>query len=183
MRAKSPGPSVDNLETHRLFLRPWRPDDLEGLLQLMSTPEVVRYIGSRTTRSREETQLDHATKLAHWRGHGFGTRAAISKDTGQWIGYIFLQVVLPDVPELDPADVEIGWLLKPSAWGQGFATEGARAVRDEAFTRIGLDRLVARHQSDNEASARIMEKIGMRFEREAINSYGHAIRIYSIDRR
>ncbi|HEX9351585.1 MAG TPA: GNAT family N-acetyltransferase [Gaiellaceae bacterium] len=67
-------------------------------------------------------------------------------------------------------------------WGQGYGTEGARALRDEAFTRIGLDRLAARYQSENEASGRIMEKIGMHFERDAINPYGHAIRIYSIDR-
>jgi RimJ/RimL family protein N-acetyltransferase len=174
---------VDNLETKRLLLRPWRTDDLGGLLRLMVTPEVMRYIGSRTTRSREETERDHAAKLAHWRRHGFGARAAIVTDTGEWIGYILLQFVPPGVPGLDPADVEIGWLLKPSAWGQGFATEGARALRDEAFTRIGLDRLVARYQSENEASGRIMEKIGMHFDRETINSYGHAIRIYSIDRR
>jgi RimJ/RimL family protein N-acetyltransferase len=173
---------VDNLETKRLLLRRWRPDDLDELLRLTATPAVMRYIGSRTTWSREETERNHAARLAHWRRHGFGARVAVVKNTGEWIGYVLLQSVPPGVLELDPADVEIGWLLEPSAWGQGFATEGARALRDEAFTRIGLDRLVARYQSENEASGRIMEKIGMHFDRETINSYGHAIRIYSIDR-
>jgi RimJ/RimL family protein N-acetyltransferase len=173
---------VDDLETQRLLLRPWSTGDIDGLLRLTGTPEVMRYLGSRTPRSREETERDHAAKLAHWRRHGFGARAAIVKDTGEWIGYVVLQFVPPGVIALDPDDVEIGWLLKPSAWRHGFATEAALALLDEAFTRITLNRLVARCQSENEASVRIMKKIGMHFEREAINPYGHAIHISSIDR-
>ncbi len=73
----------------------------------------MRYIGSRTTWTREETERDHAAKLAHWRRHSFGTRAAIVKDSGEWIGYVVLQFVPAGVTGFDPADVEIGWLLKP----------------------------------------------------------------------
>jgi RimJ/RimL family protein N-acetyltransferase len=171
-----------HLETPRLILRSWTDADLGGLCELTQTAEVMRHIGPRETKTREQTEQEHAAKLAHWREHGFGARALLRRDTDAWIGYGVLQHPRPDVAELQPSDVEIGWLLLPAAWGRGYATEAAIALRDEGFERLELDRIVARHQAANSASGRIMEKIGMRFERDATNHHGHTVRIYGIER-
>ncbi len=88
----------------------------------------------------------------------------------------------PEAIEVAQGEVEIGWWLVPPAWGRGLATEGARALRDEGFRRVGLERIVGRFQPANAASGRIMEKIGMRFERDAVGRHGEAVRIYSLER-
>jgi RimJ/RimL family protein N-acetyltransferase len=173
---------VSPIETPRLLLRRWSDDDLDGLRELTRRPEVMRHIGPRVTLTEEQTEREHAAKLAHWREHGFGARAATRRDTNEWIGYAVLQHPRADVVELPPSAVEIGWLLVPSAWGQGYATEAAAALIEEGFRRVGLDRIVARYQPANTASGRIMEKIGMRFEREAVDRFGNSIRVYSIEK-
>jgi RimJ/RimL family protein N-acetyltransferase len=168
--------------TPRLILRRWSDDDLGGLRELTQRAEVMRHIGARVTLTREQTEQEHAAKLAHWHEHGFGARAAARRDTNEWIGYTVLQHPRPDVVELQSSDVEIGWLLLPSAWGQGYATEAAGALIKEGFQRLGLDRIVARYQPANIASGRIIEKIGMRFERNAVDRHGNSIRVYSIEK-
>jgi RimJ/RimL family protein N-acetyltransferase len=169
------------IETPRLLLRRWSDADLDGLRDLTRRPEVMRHIGPRIALTEEQTEQEHRAKLAHWREHGFGARAATRRDTNEWIGYAVLQHARPEVIELPPAAVEIGWLLLPSAWGRGYATEAASALIEEGFQRIGLERIVARYQPANFASGRIMEKIGMRFEREAVDRFGNSIRVYSAE--
>ncbi|HEX5174784.1 MAG TPA: GNAT family N-acetyltransferase [Gaiellaceae bacterium] len=169
------------IETPRLILARWGDDDLGGLRELTQRPEVMRHVGARVALTREQVEQEHAAKLAHWREHGFGARAAMRRDTSAWIGYAVLQHPRPDVVELDPSEVEIGWLLLPSAWGRGYATEAAGALIEEGFQRLQLDRIVARYQPANAASGRIMEKIGMRFERREVDRHGNDIRVCSID--
>lgn len=163
------------------MLRPWSDDDLGGLRELTQRAEVMRHIGPRVTLTDKQTQQQHVAKLAHWHEHGFGARAAARRDTNEWIGYSVLQHPRSDVVELAHSDVEIGWLLLPSAWGHGYATEAAQALVKEGFQRLELDRIVARYQPANIASRRIMEKIGMRFERNAMDRHGNSIRVYSIE--
>jgi len=171
-----------HIETLRLMLRPWDDDDLDGLRRLTQRAEVMRHIGSRSPMNGEQIEQAHTAKLAHWREHGFGARAAVRKDSHEWIGYAVLQHPRPDVTELRPSDVEIGWLLLPCAWGRGYATEASVALRDEGLHGLELGRIVARYQPANVASGRIMEKIGMRFVRDSVNRHGHIVRIYGIDR-
>ena len=113
------------VETARLILRRWSDDDLSGLRELTHNAEVMRHIGARVTLTEKQTLQEHAAKLAHWHEHGFGAWAAACRDTNEWIGYAVLQHPRPDVVELHPSEVEIGWLLLPFAWGQGYATEAA----------------------------------------------------------
>src|SRR6185312_1516735 len=112
-------PRVSAIETPRLILARWGDDDLGGLRELTQRPEVMRHVGARVVLTREQVEQEHAAKLAHWREHGFGARAAMRRDTSAWIGYAVLQHPRPDIVELDPSEVEIGWLLLPSAWGRG----------------------------------------------------------------
>lgn len=174
---------IGPIETPRLILRRWNDGDLAGHRALTQNADVMRHIGPRVALTAEQTEQEHAAKLTHWHEHGFGARAALRKDTKEWIGYAVLRHPHPDVVELQPSDVEIGWLLLPSAWGQGYATEAASALRDEGFERLSLDRIVARYQAANTASGRIMDKIGMQFERDAVDRFGNTIRVYSIERQ
>lgn len=172
---------MDFTESERLVLRRWSDSDLEGLIQLAENPKVMRYIGPGVTWSRKATEAVHAHRFDHWHQHGFGARAMTEKETGSWIGFVEIQYAPPEAVELEPEDVEIGWWLDPSAWGRGFATEAAGVIRDEAFEHVGVPRIVGRYQTANPASGRVMEKLGMHFEREATGRHGEEVRIYGLD--
>jgi len=98
------------------------------------------------------------------------------KEGRRLIGFCGLQ----PLPETD--EIEIGWWLARAWWGRGLATEAARAALHEGFTRAGLDRIVAIAQPANTASIRIMEKLGMRFERMT-ESRGVPVAMYACDVR
>jgi RimJ/RimL family protein N-acetyltransferase len=83
---------------------------------------------------------------------------------------------------VSPDEIEIGWMLEPSEWGRGYGTEAGRAIRDEAFERLGLESIVAVHHPGNPASGRIMEKIGMEFERDVVDDTGWPYRFYRLPR-
>jgi len=79
-------------------------------------------------------------------------------------------------------EIEIGYRLAKSAWGQGYATEAARSVRDFAFLTLGMKRLIAMIDPSNVASIRVAEKIGMRYERDVMfDSYTHPDLVYAIN--
>jgi RimJ/RimL family protein N-acetyltransferase len=105
----------------------------------------------------------------------------IAKEAGDWLGFVELCHVGPGAIEV-VGEIEIGWWLVPAMWGRGVATEAAVPVRDEAFERLGLERIVGRYRPANVASGRIMEKLGMRFERSAVGRHGDAVNIYALDR-
>jgi len=169
------------LLTERLLLRPWRDDeaDLEAYLRISSDPEVMRHIADGRTLDRERA-AEQLTRFAeHWRRHGYGLRAAVERDGGAVVG--FVGVMRAGQPGVRPGDVEIGWRLTRDRWGRGYATEGARAVRDHAFQRLRLARLVAFVRPANDASIGVMRKLGMRLERETLCSHGLPMRIYVLD--
>jgi RimJ/RimL family protein N-acetyltransferase len=116
-----------------------------------------------------------------WEERGFGLFAVEWRETGELAGWVGLAV--PDfLPELLPA-VEIGWRLARGFWGRGIATEGAREALRFGFEEAGLDRVVSIHHPDNAASARVMAKLGMRFDRDtAIPAHGRAARVTAITR-
>jgi len=119
--------------------------------------------------------------LGHWHERGFGWRSVLDRASWEWLGFVGLNVVGPG-KGVAPEEVEIGWWLVRSAWGRGYASEGAAAARDEGFELVGLDRLIARLQAANIASSRVAEKIGLRLEREATGSHGESLLIYCLER-
>jgi RimJ/RimL family protein N-acetyltransferase len=174
---------MDVLETERLLLEPWSEARRADFATLAANLRVMRYIGDGSTWALARTNEVFARQLDHWEQNAFGWRAATLKATGAWVGFIGLNYVGPEAVEIDNKDeVEIGWWLKPSVWHQGYAAEGALALRDEAFERIGLDRIIGRHRPANVASGRIMERLGMTFEREAVGRHGEVVRIFALDR-
>jgi RimJ/RimL family protein N-acetyltransferase len=102
-------------------------------------------------------------QLAHWDDYGFGCWATRELTTGRLIRYVGISI-RTFLPEILPA-VEVGWHFEPSAWGHGYATEGARAALDEAFTTMRLDQVCSVPQADNPPSARVADRLGMRMVR------------------
>ena len=169
-----------SVDTPRLLLRHWRSDDLDGLAAINAQPEVMRYIHDGRTLDRAATAERLATYRRHWDEHGLGLYVVEIKETGELAGFTGLAV--PSfLPEIMPA-VEIGWRLGRAYWGRGLATEAARAVVAHSRAELGLRRLVSIHIVGNEASARVMVKLGMSLERETVQpDTGRKVRVYALD--
>ncbi|WP_067499880.1 GNAT family N-acetyltransferase [Actinoplanes sp. TFC3] len=168
------------VETARLLLRRWRSDDLDGFAVITAQPEVMRYINDGRTLDRAATAQRLAAYRRHWDEHGFGLYAVELKETGELAGFTGLAVPA-FLPEIMPA-VEIGWRLGRAFWGRGLATEAARAVVARTRAELALRRLVSIHVVGNEASARVMVKLGMSLERETVQpGTGRRVRVYAMD--
>jgi RimJ/RimL family protein N-acetyltransferase len=118
--------------------------------------------------------------VEHWQTHGFGWRTAVMKESGEHVGLAALSYLGDGSIDLPSDEFEIGWWVMPSAWGRGFASEAARAVCEEAFTRVGAPSLVARLQPANVASARVATRIGMRYERDSTGRVGERVAVYRL---
>lgn len=144
------------IETERLILRMFRPDDLDELATLFSDPDVVRYVGDGKPVSRDESDRALQSIIKHWQTHGFGRWAVIDKRTQKFIGFGGLRSLF--------GTPEVVYHLARAEWGKGFATELARAALRFGFENRGFDRIVAITKPLNQASIHVMEKLGMQFE-------------------
>ncbi|SNS69747.1 Protein N-acetyltransferase, RimJ/RimL family [Streptosporangium subroseum] len=169
------------LGTERLVLRRWREEDLDPLAVIDGDPEVMRFIGDGSVRTREQTATALASMERGWDERGFGIFAVELRETGELAGWAGLAV--PGfLPEVLPA-VEIGWRLGRRFWGRGIATEAAGEALRFGFTEAGLDRIISICHVDHHASARVMEKLGMRRERETVvPAHGQPVRVLAITR-
>jgi len=141
----------------------------------------MQWIGDGSTPTFEESQRAIERFEQLWEQNGFGLFALEEKASARLIG--FAGLAIPTfLPEILPA-IEIGWRLARAAWGQGLATEGARAALAFGFRRRELDRIVSIHQRGNLASGKIMQKLGMRLERDTEHpTWKRPIRVYDINR-
>lgn len=147
------------LETGRLRLRRFVPADADLLVELDADPEVMRYItyGQPTPRSAYvETYMPRWFAI-YQAQPGLGYFAAERRETGEFLGWFHLRD-----DRIEPQYVELGYRLKRSAWGQGFATEGSRALLEHGFVGLGIERISARTLLGNRASQHVMEKCGLR---------------------
>jgi ribosomal-protein-alanine N-acetyltransferase len=144
------------IETERLILRMFRPDDLDELAALFSDPDVVRYVGDGKPVSREESDRALQSIINHWQTHGFGRWAVIDKQRQKFIGFGGLRSLF--------GTPEVVYHFAKAEWGKGFATELARAALRFGFENRGFDRIVAITKPPNKASIHVMEKLGMQFE-------------------
>jgi len=148
------------LETERLILRRWRDEDLDAFAAMNADPEVMRFIGDGHVHDRAEAAEMLAALRRSWDEHGFGRWAVERRSDGAFVGFCGVGFV-GAFPEL-LAEPEIGWRLRRSLWGLGYATEAAIASRDDFFRTTGYDHLISLSNPRNVGSERIMEKIGMR---------------------
>ena len=170
------------LITERLSLRPWSQDDFEMLATLGANPDVIRWVGDGQPWTRERSAQSHVRVLDHWATHGFGWRAAQTREGGQAVGLIALNFAGEGTDGVQSDDYEIGWWIAPAAWRRGYGSEGAAAVRDEAFERLGAPSIVARIQPDNAASRRLAESIGMGLDFETQDRTGISVVVYRMNR-
>lgn len=162
------------LETDRLLLRQWRAEDFEPYSEICADPDVMRYLGAKTL-SRAECWRHMAFLIGHWELLGYGHFAVEEKSTGHFIGRIgFLN------PEGWPG-FEIGWTLARSAWGKGYATEGARCALEYAFDDLDKDHVISLIHPENEASMRVATRLGESRE-GATEINGIPVVIFGIDR-
>jgi RimJ/RimL family protein N-acetyltransferase len=155
------------LETARLILRRWRPEDREPFAALNADPEVMEYFPAPLGRAESDVLV--ARIEADLERRGFGLWAVELRESAEFVGFVGL-----DVPQIEahfmPA-VEVGWRLARSAWGNGYATEAARATLAFGFERLGLEEIVAMTVVDNRRSRVVMERLGM--GRDPGDDFGH----------
>jgi RimJ/RimL family protein N-acetyltransferase len=155
--------SFPDVATSRLDLRRFQSSDLDELADVFSQPEVWQFPYGRGL-TYTETEAFLAAQLHEWEIYGFGCWVARELSTGSIVGLVGLSV--PSfLPEILPA-VEVGWRLSPSVWGRGYATEGPTAALDQAFATLQLDQVYSVPQSENSASVRVAERLGMKLIRE-----------------
>jgi len=145
------------IESDRLLLRSWEERDREPFARLNADPRVMEFFPACLSAVESESLVDRIEE--HFREHGFTMWAAELREQRQFIGFVGLAV--PNFKAHFTPCVEIGWRLAAAYWGRGLATEGARAVVQNAFESLNLDALVAYTVPANLRSRRVMEKIGM----------------------
>ena len=162
-RIRQNAPMSIFLETERLQLRRFTDDDVENLVELDSDPEVMRFIngGRPTARDEIENELLPAIFRHYERFAGYGFWAAVEKSTGEFVGWFHFR----PGEGAPPGEVELGYRLRRSAWGKGYATEGSRALIQKGFAEFGVQRVVASTMVVNVASRRVMENAGLKFVR------------------
>jgi RimJ/RimL family protein N-acetyltransferase len=149
--------AVPVIETERLILREWREDDREPFARLNADPQVTEHFPGTISRENSDAFIDRA--ITGWE-RGFGFWAVEVRSTREFIGFIGLAVPTWEAP-FGPV-IEIGWRLCFDAWGQGYATEGARAVLVWAKENVRAPggELVSFTTVRNVRSRRVMEKLG-----------------------
>ena len=145
------------IETERLLLRPIELDDLDDFVALHADPEVTRFIRPLDPAAAEE-RLHRDER--EWRERGHGMLAIVDPKDGAFLG----RCGLKHWPQFD--ETELGWALRRSAWGRGYATEAARACVGWGFSEIDLPYLTAMISPGNARSIRVAERLGLAPMRE-----------------
>jgi RimJ/RimL family protein N-acetyltransferase len=148
--------SVTELRTDRLILRRWQDSDLEPWAAMNADPEVREHLGDLLTREQSDASV--AMFQADFDRRGYGWWAVEVRATAEFIGFAGLDQVDDGMPF---TGVEIGWRLARAAWGQGYATEAARAGLAFGFEALELPEILAVTTAANLRSQAVMRRIGM----------------------
>jgi ribosomal-protein-alanine N-acetyltransferase len=170
---------VTDLRTPRLRLRPFTEADGPSHLALYQDPEVTRQLGGGpfvgdqiAARSRRAVEKF----VRHWAEKGYGVFAVEDLRTGRFLG----QCGLNTIDEL--GEIEILYALERAVWGQGLATEAARSAVAYGFDEVGLSRIVAVTRPEHARSRHVLEKLGMRYERD-VDVFGIRAVLYALTRQ
>jgi RimJ/RimL family protein N-acetyltransferase len=158
---------VNVLETDRLLLRWLSVDDAEFILGLLNEPSWIQFIGDRGVRTLDEARayiLNGPVEMYH--RLGFGLYLVVRKDDSVPLGMCGL------IKRKGLDDVDIGFAFRPGFWSKGYAFEAAAAVVQYARSTLGLRRIVAITAPDNESSIKLLQKLGLKFEKMVTLSEG-----------
>ncbi len=157
MPGSPPDPPI--LTTRRLLLRPLTSDDLDALHAHWSVPEVGRWLFDDEAPSRKQTADELAKSCESFAGRGFGLWGVERTDGGPLVGACGL------LPLPETGEVEILFSIQPGYWRRGYAEEASLVVLAWAFNEFGLERIVGLCDVPNEPSRRLLEKLGMSYEK------------------
>ncbi len=146
------------IETERLILRTWMPSDAPALHAIRSDADVGRYLAGTPTPSIDDVTQWIQRQMDEQEREGFSLWPVIRKDDGRLIG----RAGLHRMPE---GYVEAGWIFARDVWGNGYATEAARASIDYGFNVVRLSHIYALINPDNAPSIAVAYRVGMRFDR------------------
>lgn len=164
-------------ETDRLLLRGFTFDDVPRHSRTFADPLVTRYLPRGpypAERAHDIAQRTISYFIEHWQRRGFGVWAVVDKASGDLIGQCGLNV-LEEAPE-----TEVLYLLDRPYWGRGLATEAARRAVLCGFHDVGLTRIVGLTKPENIMSQRVLEKAGLRYERDA-TFFGMTVRYFIVE--
>ena len=164
------------LETPRLRLRPFTASDHDAIHAVYADPEVMQYVGHGAHRTTAETARALRGYADALRTRGYGFVAVVERSSGALIGDAGLHPLGGRGP-----DIELGYTLARAAWGRGYGTEMAGALVAHAFGALGMPRVMAQVEPENERSRHVLEKLGMT-ERGVRLTYGRPHLLYGVDR-
>ena len=160
-------PTPSELRTERLVLRRWRAEDREPFAALNADPVVMEHFVAPLTRDQSDDLVDRIEDT--FDREGWGLWAVEVADSGTFIGFTGLWPATFEA-HFTPA-VEVGWRLAQEGWGQGYATEAARASLHDGFERFAFDEIVSMTSVTNTRSQRVMQKLGM--NRDPADDFDH----------
>jgi RimJ/RimL family protein N-acetyltransferase len=171
------------LRTARLVLRQWRDGDLMSFAALSADPNVMLHFPATLTREQSDAFVEREQALIAERGWGLWAVELVQRSS--FMGYVGLAERRFDA-HFTPA-VEVGWRLAREHWGNGYASEGARAAVAFAFDELGLDEIVSFTTVGNDRSRRVMERLGMTHDaaddfEHPLLAHGHPLRPHALYR-
>ena len=153
---------IPQLQTRRLLLRGFTPDDAEPLRVILAEPNILRYFPRTEPWSLAKVENWLELHWNHWLEHGFGWWAVSDRHNKQLLGWCGLCILD------ETGEVEVKYLLRTSSWGRGLATEAARQSLGYAFGEAGLSLVIGLTHPENIASQCVLEKIGLTFRNRAV---------------
>lgn len=150
------------LETERLILREIVPEDEDALFEMDSDPEVHRYLGNSPIKTKEQIREVIKMLQQQYKDNGIARWAVIEKNSGKFIGWCGLKLFKQEVNG-HINFYELGYRFNKKYWGQGFATEAAKACVDFGFKKLNLTEIYAMTDSLNVNSNKVLEKTGFKY--------------------
>ncbi len=168
------------LETERLILRQFSEDDADNLFELDRDREVMRFINGGTPTDYDVIQQERLPRILSFYQvyEHYGIWAVVEKSSNIFIGWFhfFPAREIAYVAELKLGtddDIALGYRLRQSHWGKGYATEGSRMLVDQGFSNWNIQRVISWALVMNKASTRVMEKVGLKLEKEFMFTEKH----------
>jgi [ribosomal protein S5]-alanine N-acetyltransferase len=166
---------LDEIRTERLILRPIALEDLDAFAAIYADPEVVRFIDGETA-TRDQTREWIEAQVRRNEREGWDRRSVLLAADGTVLGRCGIAVW-----EIEGRlEHEIGFLFGRAHWGRGYATEAATAMRDRAFSELGLSRLIGLIDHGNEASKNVARKLGLSYERD-VEFHGRIVELHALE--